>query len=157
MLKKALLAGVLGVFLASGAAFAGKGSGGGSGGGCPGDDCKVNNPVSIEYGYDIKVDIDLCLDFGNLNDDFTSAQAVIYQQGIGNTAGISQNSDTQLAGIVQIGDTNTGYITQTQKDTFALEVQVGNSNQAYISQMGFAGATAVIGQFGNGNYASISQ
>lgn len=159
MLKKALLAGLLGVVLVSGSAFAGKGgSGGGSGGGsCPGGFCEVTDPVAIEYGYDIKVDLDLCLDFGNLNDDFTSAQAVIYQEGMGNTAGITQNSDTQLAGIVQIGDSNIGYITQSQTDTFALEVQVGNSNEAYITQSGFAGATAVIGQFGDNNVASITQ
>lgn len=31
-----------------------------------GDSCDVKDMTSIEYGYDIKVDVDVCIDAGNL-------------------------------------------------------------------------------------------
>lgn len=145
MFKKALLAGVLGVFLASGAAMAQ----------CQ-DCCCVNNPETIEFGYNIKVDLDVCLDWGNLNDDFWSAQANIYQEGDGNIAGISQTDTSDLAGIVQIGYSNSGGISQSGSNEYALIGQFGSNNYASIYQT-LNGAAAVIIQNGNGNSATVNQ
>ena len=148
MLKKALLAGVLGIFLASGAAFAV---------GCnPGDTCQVSNPHKVEFGLDFKVDIDVCVDAGNLMGDYWSTQAGIYQAGEYNIAGISQSHHNQKAGIVQQGESNTGYIAQTKPNEYAFIYQGGESNFASISQS-IEGAAAAIVQLGNGNVATITQ
>jgi len=158
MLKKALLAGVVGVFLASGAAFAGPGggSGGGSGGGCPGDACQVSDPTKVEFGLDFRVDVDVCVDAGNLMDDFWSTQAVIYQDGNSNTASITQNDVSQIAGIVQEGNHNTATTSQSAAYEYAFTYQGGNNNLATITQT-LNNAAAIAIQLGNHNSATINQ
>ena len=151
MLKKVVLTGVLGLLLTTGAAFAG-----GSGGGCPGDSCEVDDPIKIELGYDIKVDIDACIDFGNLDDDFYSIKAGIYQAGTGNIGGITQAATSDFAFIVQMGDYNQAYTTQNGQNQFAATFQSGSSNIATITQ-NLDGASAAIVQIGNSNSASITQ
>lgn len=145
MLKKLILAGILGLLLTAGAAFAGSSE-------C----CKVKDPVEISLAYDINVDIDACLDFGNLNDDFYSVQAGIYQEGTGNIAGIAQSDTSDLAFIVQVGDYNQAYTTQYGTDQFAAIFQEGSYNIATITQ-NLESASAVILQLGNWNSASIAQ
>lgn len=145
MLKKLILAGILGLLLTAGAAFAGSSE-------C----CKVKDPVEISLAYDINVDIDACLDFGNLNDDSYSVQAGIYQEGTGNTAGIAQADTSDLAFIVQMGDYNWASTTQYGTDQFAATFQDGSYNSATINQYSNS-ASAVILQLGNLNSASIAQ
>jgi hypothetical protein len=152
MIKKAIIAGLLGLALTTGVAF-----GKDPGGTCNGDTCGVSDVVDVVKGYNIKLDVDVCLDLGNINtDDFYSTQATIYQEGDQNAARISQNSDNQLAAIIQLGDGNVGEITQTAASAFAIEIQHGNSNYASITQ-GLESTSAGIIQLGNGNSASIVQ
>jgi len=150
MLKKALLAGVVGVFLASGAAFAGHP------GGCPGDACQVSDPTKVEFGLDFNVDVDVCVDAGNLIGDSWSTQAVIYQQGDQNIASITQNDVSQKAGIVQVGDSNTGTTSQSATNEYAFTYQGGDSNSATITQT-LQNAAAIAIQVGNSNVATINQ
>jgi hypothetical protein len=156
MLKKVLLTGVLGLVLTTGAAFAGDKDGGSGGGGCPGDTCHVNKPTEISVAYDINVDIDACIDFGNLKDDFYSINGGIYQEGTGNIAGIAQSDTSNHAFIVQMGDYNWASTTQYGKDQFAATFQEGSYNSATITQS-LNGASAVVLQLGNSNSASITQ
>lgn len=159
MLKKALLAGVLGVVLASGAAFAG--SHGhtppGQSGGCPG--CEVSRPDKLEFGLDLKIDIDVCVDAGNLmgcqGDDCWSAKAVVFQDGNHNKAFITQRG-SNVAGIVQDGNHNFGSIYQNSFFGYALMYQDGTGNKGYITQFGFA-PTALMIQKGSHNLATITQ
>lgn len=155
MLKKALLAGVLGVFLATGAAFAGH-----SGGGCSGDQCNISHPYQLNFGLDFNIDVDVCVDAGNLigchGDDCWSTQAVIYQEGEGNSAGISQVATNDLAGIIQVGDSNTATTTQNAANDYAFTVQGGSSNTATITQ-NLESASAIAIQLGTGNTATINQ
>jgi len=157
MIKKAIIAGLLGLALTTGVAF---GAGPGRGGTCTDDTCGVSGGVvDVVKGYNIKLDVDVCLDLGNIDkDDFYSTQATIYQEGNRNAAGISQNSDNQLAAIIQLGGGNYGEIAQTasQADFAAIEIQYGNSNVAYIIQ-GLESTSAGIIQQGNKNFASIVQ
>lgn len=156
MLKKALLTGVLGVVLASGAAFATPpGHDGGQSGGCPG--CEVSRPEKVEFGLDLKIDVDVCVDAGNLcqGDDCWSAKAVVYQDGSHNTAYLTQRGPN-TAGIFQDGNHNFGSITQTAIGGYALMYQDGTGNVGYITQVGF-NPTALMIQQGNHNFASISQ
>jgi len=124
--------------------------------GCGDDHCKVDDPTPIEIGYDVKVDLDVCLDWGNLDDDFWSTQAVIFQDGEGNTATINQTLTSQLAGIVQIGGGNEAFISQSAEENYALVFQGGNTNYASVTQT-FDHATATVVQLGDGNSAIIIQ
>ena len=158
MIKKAIIAGLLGLALTTGVAF---GAGPGRGGTCTDDTCGVSGGVvDVVKGYNIKLDVDVCLDLGNIDkdkEDFYSTQATIYQEGNQNQAGISQNSNNQLAAIIQLGGGNYGEIAQTASQAaFAIEIQYGNSNVAYITQ-GLESTSAGIIQQGNGNSASIVQ
>ncbi len=129
-----------------------------SGWGCNGDDiCKVDKPKQIVVGYDIKVDLDICIDPGTLNDDYwDGVNAFILQNGKENYAVIDQPSTDNKAGIIQSGDSNEGYIYQEGKTEVALILQDGNHNYGYIWQ-GLEGANALIIQSGNKNTAEIYQ
>ena len=155
MIKKAIIAGLLGLALTTGVAF-----GKDPGGTCPDDTCGVSGGVvDVVKGYNIKLDVDVCLDLGNIVEkgDFYSTQATIYQEGNQNGAVISQNSNNQLAAIIQLGGGNYGEIAQTASQAaFAIEIQYGNSNVAYIIQ-GLESTSAGIIQQGNKNFASIVQ
>jgi len=125
--------------------------------GCPGCDCcKVDDPISIKIGYDVIVDLDVCLDWGNLGDDSWSTQAVIYQVGESNTAEISQAYTNDLAGIIQVGNGNEATVSQQAESNYALVFQGGNTNYASVTQT-LDQATATVLQFGNGNSAIVNQ
>lgn len=125
-----------------------------------GDSCDVEDMTSIEYGYDIKVDVDVCIDAGNLQgwfgDDFWSARAVILQDGGGNDAGITQRNSSQLAGIVQDGCFNDAWIDQYAANEYALIIQEGKGNDAGITQT-MQNTAALIIQNGWFNDAWINQ
>jgi len=125
---------------------------------CIRDLCKVDNPTKIEVGYDLRIDIDVCVDAGNLMPrDFWSAQAVIYQSGSGNKAGIIQNDKSQIAGIIQEGNNDVAGIAQCGNNDYALILQYGgNNNKAGIIQS-MSDATGIIVQTGSQNRAIISQ
>ncbi len=153
MLKKSLLAGVVGVFLSVGGAYAG------GSGGCSGDTCGVSNPVQVQKGLDFKIDVDACVDAGNLmsqEGDIWSAQAVIYQEGNYNHGYISQTITSQQAGIVQVGNSDYANITQKAGNEYAFAYQGGSANTAGISQT-LSNAAAIIMQSGNLNTAYINQ
>jgi len=127
--------------------------------GCGYDKCYVPDPTSIEVGYDLKIDVDVCVDAGNLMPrDFWSANAVIYQSGTGNDAEIKQNNTSQVAGIIQEGCWNDAEITQTGLYDYALILQTPGSykNDASITQS-LTDATAIIVQTGMWNDATITQ
>jgi hypothetical protein len=125
---------------------------------CSGDVCKVDNPTEINVGYDLNIDIDVCVDAGNLLSDFWSAKAVIYQSGEYNKAKIEQSNTSEIAGIIQEGDNNKARIEQWGNNEYALILQTPEAigNKASITQS-LAGATAIIVQAGTGNAATINQ
>ena len=126
---------------------------------CSGDGCEVNNPTEINVGYDLNIDIDVCVDAGNLLfGDFWSAKAVIYQSGEYNKAKIEQRNTSETAGIIQEGDNNKARIEQWGNNEYALILQTPETigNKASITQS-LAGATAIIVQAGTGNAATINQ
>jgi minor curlin subunit len=155
MLKKLAVGfGCLGLLLgATTMSFAG---GGGHGGGCPGDHCEVSGAMDVELGVNITLDVDVCIDAGNMNDDNWSTQASIAQYGDENTASITQTSTSQLAGILQVGDGNKAGIGQTGNKEYAAIGQYGDLNTAYINQT-LADAAAIVIQWGNSNTAYINQ
>jgi len=144
--KLALALGCLGLFVAT-PVFAD---------GCGYDKCYVPDPTSIEVGYDLKIDVDVCVDAGNLVGDFWSTEAVIYQDGQHNKATIDQNSVSQTAGIIQDGTHNSATISQTGNCDYALILQDGTHNTATITQ-NLAFADALIIQAGSHNSATINQ
>lgn len=148
MVRKALLAGVLGVVLASGSAFAT------NLGGCIG--CEVSSPKKVEFGLDLKVDVDVCVDAGNIMGDYWSTQALIYQEGNSNVAGITQAATSDRAGIVQKGDQNTGFVAQNAGNVYGFVYQEGNTNSASITQAQTQAAAAIF-QVGTGNLGTINQ
>jgi len=123
---------------------------------CIGDVCHVENPKVIEVGYDLNIDVDVCVDAGNLVGDFWSTEAVIYQDGQHNEATIDQNSVSQTAGIIQDGTHNSATISQTRNCDYALILQDGTYNTATITQ-NLAFADALIIQAGSHNSATINQ
>jgi hypothetical protein len=127
-------------------------------GGCPGDACQVDKPTKINVGYDLNIDIDVCVDAGNLLSDFWSAHAVIYQSGEDNKAKIRQINTSETAGIIQEGDNNKARIEQWGNNEYALILQTPDAigNKASITQS-LDGATAIIVQAGMGNTATINQ
>ena len=148
MLKKLALAlGCLGFLVATTPVF-----------GCFGDKCGVAEPTEINVGYDLNIDVDVCVDAGNLLLDFWSAKAVIYQSGKHNEAKIKQTNTSQVAGIIQEGSWNEAKITQTASGDYALILQTpqSNHNQASITQT-ISDATGIIVQAGSHNVALISQ
>lgn len=149
MFKKALVLGTLGLMLTSGLVFAG-------GNPCPGDSCQVNNPIKTEFGLNLNVDVDVCVDAGNIMGDFWSVEALIYQSGDENTASIAQSSVSQTAAVVQLGNLNQGYVTQLATNNYAFTYQAGNQNYASTYQT-LQNAAATILQLGSGNVGSISQ
>jgi len=149
MLKKLALAlGCLGFLVATTPVF----------GMCIGDMCGVEDPKVIDVGYDLNIDVDVCVDAGNLLLDFWSAKAVIYQSGKHNEAKIKQTNTSQVAGIIQEGSWNEAKITQTASGDYALILQTpqSNHNQASITQT-ISDATGIIVQAGSHNVALISQ
>ena len=150
MLKKLALAlGCLGFLVATTPVF----------GMCIGDMCGVEDPKVIDVGYDLNIDVDVCVDAGNLFPvDFWSAHAVIYQSGKHNEAKIKQTNTSQVAGIIQEGSWNEAKITQTASGDYALILQTpqSNHNQASITQT-ISDATGIIVQAGSHNVALISQ
>jgi len=128
----------------------------GGGGGCPGDACQVSGAMDVNLGVNLKLDVDVCIDAGNLNDDYWSTQASIGQYGDENTASIYQTSTSQLAGILQVGDENVAGISQSGAHEYAAIGQNGDLNTAYITQT-LQGAAAITIQWGNSNTAYISQ
>jgi minor curlin subunit len=125
-------------------------------GGCPGDACKVSKAVDVDLGVNLKLDVDVCIDAGNLYDDHWSTQASIAQYGDVNSASITQTQTTQLAGILQVGDGNVAGISQSGAQEYAAIGQNGDLNTAYITQT-LQNAAAITIQWGNSNIASISQ
>jgi minor curlin subunit len=125
---------------------------------CCDDLCKVNKPTEINVGYDLNIDIDVCVDAGNLGGDFWSAHAVIYQSGKDNKAKIEQGKTSEIAGIIQEGDNNRALIEQSGSYEYALILQTphASKNKASITQS-LDGATAIIVQAGMGNTATINQ
>jgi hypothetical protein len=123
---------------------------------CSGDACKVSHAMDVDLGVNLKLDVDVCIDAGNMYDDFWSTQASIGQYGDENTASITQTSTSQLAGILQVGDGNVAGIDQSGAQEYAAIGQYGDLNQAYITQT-LQGAAAITIQWGNSNIASISQ
>lgn len=146
MFKKALVLGTLGVMLTSGMGFCF----------CSGDSCQVNDPVKTQFGLDLKVDVDVCVDAGNIMGDFWSVEAFIYQSGDGNVASIAQNSVSQTAAVIQLGNSNQGYTTQLATNNYALTYQAGSQNFAATYQT-LQNAAATIIQLGSYNVGSISQ
>uniref|UniRef100_A0A7V5XFV1 Uncharacterized protein n=1 Tax=Thermodesulfobacterium geofontis TaxID=1295609 RepID=A0A7V5XFV1_9BACT len=149
MLKKLALAlGCLGFLVATTPVF----------GMCIGDMCGVEDPKVIDVGYDLNIDVDVCVDAGNLLLDFWSAKAVIYQSGKHNEAKIKQTNTSQVAGIIQEGSWNEAKITQTASGDYALILQTPGSygNDASIMQS-LLSATAIIVQTGMWNDATITQ
>ena len=149
MLKKLALAlGCLGFLVATTPVF-----------GCFGDKCGVADPTVIDVGYDLNIDVDVCVDAGNLFPfDFWSAHAVIYQSGDNNYAKIKQSDTSEIAGIIQKGDSNTAKIYQSGWYDYALILQTPEScgNYAKIVQS-LDGATGIIVQTGTSNTAKIYQ
>jgi len=149
MLKKLALAlGCLGFLVATTPVF-----------GCFGDKCGVADPTVIDVGYDLNIDVDVCVDAGNLFPfDFWSAHAVIYQSGKHNEAKIKQTNTSQVAGIIQEGSWNDAEITQSGANEYALILQTPGSygNDASIMQS-LLSATAIIVQTGMWNDATITQ
>jgi hypothetical protein len=131
-------------------------AGGGPSGGCPGDACQVSGAMDVELGLNITLDVDVCIDAGNMNDDYWSTQASIAQYGNENTASITQTHTTQLAGILQVGDGNVAGISQSGAQEYAAIGQYGDLNTAYINQT-LPNAAAITIQWGNSNTAYISQ
>jgi len=158
MLKKlAVGLGCLGLLLgATTMSYAVDLPGGGHGGGCPGDACQVSGAMEVDLGVNLKLDVDVCIDAGNMNDDFWSTQASIGQYGDENQAYITQSSTTQLTGILQVGEGNVAGISQTGNNEYAAIGQNGDLNTAYINQT-LPNAAAITIQWGNSNIASISQ
>jgi hypothetical protein len=128
----------------------------GGGGGCPGDACQVSGAMEVDLGVNLKLDVDVCIDAGNMYDDFWSTQASIGQYGDENIASITQSSTTQLAGILQVGEGNVAGINQSGAQEYAAIGQNGDFNTAYINQT-LPNAAAITIQWGNSNIASISQ
>lgn len=123
--------------------------------------CEVDNPTPILYGYDIKVDVDVCIDSGKpdwFGGDYWDVQALIIQTGQDNEARITQASITETAGIIQEGSDNEATITQSGAYEYALIIQTPNAseNGASITQS-LNNAAALIIQSGSGNIAYITQ
>ncbi|MCX8042288.1 MAG: hypothetical protein N3A56_07360 [Thermodesulfobacteriaceae bacterium] len=134
------------------------GPGGGFGGGCGGGDlCEVKRDLDIHLGLDLKLDLDVCADFGNAKDDYYSAQAVILQAGEGNEATITQQVTNAQGIIIQVGNDNEAETTQSGAKDFAMTIQVGCLNEATIQQGQAGNMAAVIGQYGTSNVATITQ
>lgn len=146
MFKKILVLGTLGVMLTTGMGFCW----------CVGDSCQVNDPINTEFGLNLKVDVDVCVDAGNMMNDFWSVEALIYQAGDQNAASIAQNSVSQTAAVIQLGNSNQGYTTQLATNNYALTYQAGSQNYASTYQT-LQNAAATILQLGSGNVGSISQ
>jgi hypothetical protein len=123
---------------------------------CPGDACQVSGAMEVDLGVNLKLDVDVCIDAGNMYDDFWSTQASIGQYGDENIASITQTSTSQLAGILQVGDKNVAGISQSGAHEYAAIGQNGDLNTAYITQT-LQGAAAITIQWGNSNTAYISQ
>lgn len=119
--------------------------------------CEVY-PVNkkIDLGLNLRIDVDSCIDAGNMIGDFWSTQAIVYQEGTGNTALISQVSVSDLSGIIQRGNSNLGHMNQVALANYGLIYQDGMQNQAYIEQ-NLNNARAVLIQLGSGNYGAILQ
>jgi hypothetical protein len=123
---------------------------------CPGDACQVSGAMEVDLGVNLKLDVDVCIDAGNMYDDFWSTQASIGQYGDENQAYITQTLTTQLAGILQVGDENKAGISQSGAQEYAAIGQNGNLNTASITQT-LQNAAAITIQWGNSNTAYISQ
>lgn len=119
--------------------------------------CEVH-PVSrqIDFALNLMIDVDACIDAGNILGDFWSTQALVYQDGSGNVATISQVSGSDLSGIVQKGMNNLGHISQFASANYALIYQEGMQNQALIDQ-NLSFTRGIIIQLGYGNNGAIIQ
>jgi hypothetical protein len=102
---------------------------------------------------------DDCAEEGDRAASLTGSGAYIDQIGSGNRTTIAQRrgSTQSYARVSQAGRDNEASITQDADSAFASIAQSGSENLAAIGQRGTAHNTAVIGQMGNGNQASISQ
>lgn len=110
----------------------------------------------VNVGIDFRVDVDVCVDAGNIQGDFWSTQAVLYQYGSGNRAVIYQIANSDLSGVVQKGNNNEGYLNQFGSNQYGLIFQEGIQNIATVNQyLNFS--KGIIIQIGNNNYGTIAQ